>query len=54
MVKDCWLSHGEKKYINGDVYVGGWQMGERHGQGKLTRADGTVQEGLWEKDEPFL
>jgi len=38
------------KYANGDFYVGGFDGVNRQGQGKLIKADGTVQEGIWEKD----
>ena len=30
-----------------DKYVGEWKEGKRYGQGTLIRADGIVQEGLW-------
>jgi len=35
---------------NGANYVGEWKDGLAHGQGALTRADGSVVEGIWEKD----
>ena len=44
------LVNGKMTYANGDVYEGGFnQNGERHGQGKLTRASSTI-EGNWESD----
>ena len=30
-----------------DVYEGNILEGVRHGKGKLTKKDGTVQEGIW-------
>ena len=32
------------------VYEGEWQDGKRHGQGKMTDADGDVYEGEWRND----
>jgi hypothetical protein len=34
---------------NGDVYIGEWINGQRHGQGRLLTADGGLMEGHWEK-----
>jgi hypothetical protein len=54
-LKDDQLSgKGVEKYQSGDVYEGeGMQYGnhfERHGQGKMTWADGSVYEGSWDGD----
>ena len=32
---------GMYKYGNGDVYVGEWRRGKRHGYGELVKKDGT-------------
>ena len=32
---------GMYKYPNGDVYVGEWRRGKRHGYGELVKKDGT-------------
>ena len=36
------------EYPNGDVYVGQWKEGNRHGQGKMVYANGNIYEGLFE------
>tara|TARA_R110002012_G_scaffold280101_2_gene468541 strand:- start:263 stop:1024 length:762 start_codon:yes stop_codon:yes gene_type:complete len=36
----------------GHKYVGEWWDGKPHGQGTLTKADGTVQTGTWENGKP--
>jgi len=41
----------KKTYSNGDVYEGDFVDGKRHGNGKMTYADGKVKEGRWEDDE---
>ena len=40
-------------YTNGEKYVGAWAKGQKYGFGTMTYRDGTVYEGLWEKDEPL-
>jgi hypothetical protein len=48
---------GEKTFANGDVYVGGWRRGLRHGQGRITyapRAGSADFEGEWVDDVPQL
>lgn len=32
---------GMYKYPNGDVYVGEWRRGKRHGYGELVKKDGS-------------
>jgi hypothetical protein len=34
----CWCPAGRIKYPSGESYVGQWQQGQRHGQGKWTSA----------------
>eukprot|EP00933_Yihiella_yeosuensis_P026510 TRINITY_DN20591_c0_g1_i4.p1 TRINITY_DN20591_c0_g1~~TRINITY_DN20591_c0_g1_i4.p1 ORF type:complete len:269 (-),score=73.34 TRINITY_DN20591_c0_g1_i4:74-880(-) len=42
-------SDGTFTYINGDIYVGQWKLGKKHGKGSYTYAkDGTKLEGEWE------
>ena len=52
------FGHGIYTYANGDTYVGEWKkdaynapdnLKERHGQGTLTKADGTIEKGIWKK-----
>lgn len=31
------------------MYEGGWLDGRQHGQGTVTKADGTTMKGLWDK-----
>jgi hypothetical protein len=38
------------EYPNGDVYVGDWVRGKKHGRGKYTRKDGTIYLGDYEND----
>ena len=39
-------------YPNGDKYTGEFNdNGDRHGQGKMTYANGTTKEGIWKEDE---
>ena len=38
-------------YPNGQKYFGEWKKNKRHGQGKLTKLDGTILIGKWEDDE---
>mmetsp|Transcript_74076 Transcript_74076/g.240855 ORF Transcript_74076/g.240855 Transcript_74076/m.240855 type:complete len:268 (+) Transcript_74076:103-906(+) len=43
-------SDGTFTYVNGDIYVGQWQVGKKHGRGSYTYAkDGTKLIGDWEK-----
>ena len=43
---------GKRTYPNGDIYVGDFVQGKRHGDGKLTRAkNGWVFESKWVDDE---
>jgi hypothetical protein len=35
---------------NGDVYVGQWRAGQRHGHGRMSFATGAVEDGTWERD----
>ncbi len=35
---------------DGSKYVGGWQAGKRHGQGRCMYASGDQYEGQWEED----
>jgi len=43
------LKHGNGTYIyaNGDVYEGQFKNNKQYGKGKLTKFDGTVEEGVW-------
>ncbi len=56
--KNKYFGHGIYTYANGDTYVGEWKkdayntpdnLKERHGQGTLTKADGTIEKGIWKK-----
>ena len=38
------------KYANGDVYVGSWKNGDRHGYGEMRYKDGASYIGDWYKD----
>ena len=38
-------------YADGNKYAGEYRDNKRHGQGTLTWADGTVQEGIWKDGE---
>ena len=40
----------EKKFGNEDVYFGGWQDGQKHGQGTFTWANGDLDNGKWRRD----
>ena len=40
-------------YSSGTEYVGEFKNGKFNGQGILTYADGTVEDGLW-KDDQFV
>ena len=31
----------------GQIYEGDWVDGKRHGKGKMTYVDGTIEEGCW-------
>lgn len=42
---------GMYKYPNGDVYVGEWRRGKRHGYGELVKKDGTQTVGFFYDDE---
>ncbi|MEM1313353.1 MAG: 2-isopropylmalate synthase, partial [Pseudomonadota bacterium] len=46
--------HGEgtARYRSGDVYVGRFQEGQRHGPGRMTYADGAVVEAFWVNGRP--
>lgn len=37
-------------YRNGAKYVGEWWSDERHGRGRLEKADGTVVDTHWDHD----
>ena len=43
---------GKLKWPSGDVYVGYFVNGKRHGRGKRTNADGSFFEGDYEEDQP--
>jgi hypothetical protein len=47
---DCEEGIGTYKYATGDIYVGEWRDGYRHGKGTLNRVNSEIQEGLWEND----
>ena len=47
---ECEDGIGTYKYATGDIYVGEWSGGYRHGKGTLTRVNSEIQEGLWEND----
>jgi hypothetical protein len=34
-------------YSDGEKYVGGYKVGERHGQGTVTYSDGDMYYGEW-------
>ena len=40
--------YGRQIRENGEVYIGEFKMGWRHGEGKCTYADGSEEEGRWE------
>lgn len=42
---------GMYKYPNGDVYVGEWRRGKRHGYGELVKKDGSQIVGFFYDDE---
>lgn len=47
---DDWPSEGTFTYANGDMYVGQWVAGKKHGRGKYIYArDGTKLIGDWDK-----
>jgi hypothetical protein len=41
--------YGTYKWVNGDTYIGEYANNDRQGEGTYYGADGTVNEGLWEK-----
>ena len=43
--------HGAFTLENGDKYVGEFKKAKWHGQGTLTRIDGKVEKGIWEKGQ---
>ena len=47
------LLHGKAREIENysKVYNGEWSMGHYNGHGRLTKADGSVHEGMWENDK---
>jgi len=45
------LSSEEKKYPNGDFYIGTFLKKEKTGQGKMTYANGNIYEGTWKYDK---
>ena len=47
---DTGTGNGKFRYDTGDVYEGRFKKYKKYGPGKLTRHDGTVQEGWWEGD----
>ena len=52
MVKEQFIFKlGTLVYCNDSTYVGAYKDGYKHGLGKLTKADGTVKEGVWVEDE---
>jgi len=53
-LKWCWISNsavGRFNYASGDVYIGVFKNGKKHGRGKLVLADGLEYEGEFEHDE---
>lgn len=42
---------GMYKYPNGDIYVGEWRRGKRHGYGELVKKDGTQTVGFFYDDD---
>jgi len=42
---------GMYKYPNGDIYVGEWRRGKRHGYGELVKKDGTQIVGFFYDDD---
>lgn len=42
-----WSENGKQVFKDGSTFEGNFLKGVREGQGKLTHADGTVQEGVW-------
>lgn len=50
-VDDVPNGKGRMKWPNGDIYIGNWQMGERHGEGKMIfKTKGITYDGQWEND----
>ena len=45
------LVRGSFTAATGDRYEGEWKDGKMHGFGKMTFADGKVQEGIWRNDK---
>ena len=48
-------THTHTRFANGDVYVGEWQRGMRHGKGKIERGPTSSEtnfKGQWEFDRP--
>eukprot|EP00403_Amphidinium_massartii_P008573 CAMPEP_0178413402 /NCGR_PEP_ID=MMETSP0689_2-20121128/22509_1 /TAXON_ID=160604 /ORGANISM="Amphidinium massartii, Strain CS-259" /LENGTH=276 /DNA_ID=CAMNT_0020034673 /DNA_START=75 /DNA_END=905 /DNA_ORIENTATION=+ len=49
------MSEGTFSYVNGDVYIGQWQEGKKHGSGTYSYAkDGTKLIGEWENGKITL
>jgi hypothetical protein len=47
------MPHGPGVWKNaaGDKYVGNWARNKFEGKGKLTKANGSVQDGKWKKGQ---
>lgn len=45
--------HGQRKFLNGDVYVGQYRYGQRWGgpKGKMKFSCGDLYVGAWESDQ---
>ncbi|CAF1396671.1 unnamed protein product [Didymodactylos carnosus] len=46
--------HGIETFIDGSCYCGMYILGDRHGQGTMTEADGTRFDGIWYKNILFI
>ena len=42
---------GTYTYASGDVFEGNYVNNQRHGPGKLSKADGEVREEQWKEDK---
>ena len=45
------LIRGKRIYKDGEIHEGEFSNGKLHGEGKLTRLDGTIIDGTWENGE---